>query len=88
MTLRRLNLRIQGFPESYANEPYGEDIMVMGESHPPMTVLGGVGGNNHRPQEMLTVSDDVPPATLPSHDPLGSPIRSSPLTEDPISGTA
>ena len=30
MTLRRLNLKIQGFPESYASEPYGED-MVVGE---------------------------------------------------------
>ena len=29
MTLRRLNIRIQGFPESYANEPYmmAEDIV-------------------------------------------------------------
>jgi hypothetical protein len=34
MTLRRLNLRIQGFPESYASEPYEDDTMVVGEPHP------------------------------------------------------
>ena len=91
MTMRRLNLRIQGFPESYANEPYGED-MVVGEAapHPPMTVPGG---------DMSMTVDTAsgggpPPTTMPSHDPvtgvLGSPIRSTPATEgqDPISGTA
>jgi hypothetical protein len=86
MTLRRLNLRIQGFPESYANEPYGED-MVVGEphQHPPLTVNGG-------PHDMMSVADSSGPPSLPSHDPvtgvLGSPIRSSPMTEDPISGAA
>jgi hypothetical protein len=33
MTLRRLNIRIQGLPESYASEPYLND-MVIGEPHP------------------------------------------------------
>lgn len=33
MTLRRLNLKIQGLPESYATEPYMGD-MVIGEPHP------------------------------------------------------
>jgi hypothetical protein len=31
MTLRRLNIRIQGFPESYATEPYMAESMVVGE---------------------------------------------------------
>ena len=31
MTLRRLNLRIQGFPESYVTEPYLGESMVVGE---------------------------------------------------------
>jgi hypothetical protein len=31
MTLRRLNIRIQGFPESYATEPYMSESMVVGE---------------------------------------------------------
>ena len=34
MTLRRLNVRIQGFPESYASEPYLEP-MVTGEPRCP-----------------------------------------------------
>jgi hypothetical protein len=35
MTIRRLNLRIQGFPESYASEPHLGDSMVIGEPRPP-----------------------------------------------------
>jgi hypothetical protein len=31
MTLRRLNLKIQGLPESYAVEPYFDTCMVVGE---------------------------------------------------------
>jgi hypothetical protein len=34
MTLRRLNIRIQGFPESYATEPYMTESMVVGEPAP------------------------------------------------------
>lgn len=34
MTLRRLNIKIQGLPESYATEPYMGDSMVIGEPHP------------------------------------------------------
>lgn len=36
MTLRRLNIRIQGLPESYATEadPYMGEPMVVGEPHP------------------------------------------------------
>jgi hypothetical protein len=88
MTLRRLNLRIQGFPESYASEPYGED-MVIGEPHPlpPMTL-----NSPHGSHDMMNVGDNGPPPSLPSHDHvvgvLGSPIRSSPMNEDPIPGTA
>lgn len=37
MTLRRLNLKIQGFPESYASEPFGEE-MVVGEPHQHATM--------------------------------------------------
>lgn len=38
LTLRRLNLKIQGFPESYAAEPYmSEHNMVVGEPHPSAT---------------------------------------------------
>jgi hypothetical protein len=34
MTLRRLNIRIQGFPESYVTEPYRGESMVVGEVNP------------------------------------------------------
>jgi hypothetical protein len=36
MTLRRLNIRIQGFPESYATDPAMAD-MVVGEVRPMST---------------------------------------------------
>lgn len=39
MTLRRLNLKIQGFPESYVAEPYnnvGSEPMVVGEAALPL----------------------------------------------------
>jgi hypothetical protein len=50
MTLRRLNIRIQGFPESYATEPYmmaeelvgGEPRHVTNDSvHPPPPPMNG-----------------------------------------------
>ncbi len=88
MTLRRLNLRIQGFPESYASEPYGDD-MVVGEphAHPPMTVNSASVSHG----DMMRVGGDNDPTPLSSHDQvvgvLGSPIRSSPMTDDPISAT-
>ena len=34
MTLRRLNIEIQGFPESYATAPQLSDNRVVGEPHP------------------------------------------------------
>jgi hypothetical protein len=93
MTLRRLNLRIQGFPESYASEPYGED-MVFGEPHPPlpMTVHSPRAPGPH--DVMMNVStDSVGSHGHPSHDPvvgvLGSPIRRPPaIADDPITGSA
>jgi len=87
MTLRRLNLKIQGFPESYASEPYGED-MVVGEPHQQSSP-------SQQQQQQGDVSNTVNNVSNPStssHDPvagvLGSPIRSSPITEDPITGAA
>jgi hypothetical protein len=60
MTLRRLNLKIQGFPESYATEPYAGENMVVGEPHqspsmsPQHMSRGGMplsgGDPNLRPQ--------------------------------------
>lgn len=80
MTLRRLNLRIQGFPESYAAEPYNDmDSMVVGEPHPHSVSSG---------PPLMT---DGPTLSLPPQDSvsmLNSPMRSSPLGDDPITGAA
>jgi hypothetical protein len=46
MTLRRLNIRIQGFPESYATEPYmtAEATLAVSEPalHHPITSSAGM----------------------------------------------
>lgn len=80
MTLRRLNLRIQGFPESYATEPYMDDDMVVGEPHP-----------SGPPQSLLIDHGPGPTLSIPPQDSvtmMGSPMRGSPMTEDPITGAA
>lgn len=90
MTLRRLNLRIQGFPESYATEPYMGESMVVGEPRnmlvgPPMpqeirapqtmTLGGGIG-------EDLGVPPIIgePPQTTTPHEQM--PLPATP----PLSG--
>lgn len=50
MTLRRLNLEIQGLPESYASEPMFEDRVGV-EVHG-----GGVGGASHHPSQVMVSS--------------------------------
>jgi len=125
MTMRRLNLRIQGFPESYSCEPY-DDSMVVGEpaqpypaghSHPPPTIhmapntpgggrqMGlstpptsasqrnymsvpemdsnvGPGGMPH--MNTSTTNTDGPMVVGGANGVLGSPIRSSPVVEEPL----
>lgn len=84
MTLRRLNLKIQGFPESYASEPHGED-MVVGEphQHSVMSPLPPPQPQEHG--DMMNGTDNGPPPSLPppGHDPV-----SSALPEDPLVGAA
>jgi len=78
MTLRRLNLRIQGFPESYASEPYMDDDIVVGEpAHPPHSISSSASPS-------MMIGDGGPTLSSTPHDMLNSPIRSSPI-EDPIS---
>jgi hypothetical protein len=77
MTLRRLNLRIQGFPESYASEPYMDDDMVVGEPARPHHSISSA------PSLMM---GDGPTMSSPP-DLMNSPMRSSPI-EDPITGAA
>ena len=91
MTLRRLNLKIQGFPESYAAEPYMEDdINCVGEPHPHAVASTSLPMPRG---ELMTVPDvsGPPPIGLPVEDSMGvlrSPIRSSPVTDEPITGAA
>ena len=75
MTLRRLNLRIQGFPESYASEPYMDEDMVIGEPH-PHSVPSGPPPSMSLDDHMMAPTDHV--------GLMGSPMRSSPISEDPI----
>lgn len=78
MTLRRLNLRIQGFAESYAVEPYMDEDMVVGEpAHPPHSISAA-------PPSMMT---DGPGMSAPP-DMMNSPMRSSPIAEDTMTGAA
>lgn len=69
MTLRRLNIRIQGFPESYVTEPYmAAEPMVVGE--PVMHAMGMPPMDPHsivQPSESLTVGSN---ASLPDAGPL------------------
>lgn len=76
MTLRRLNIRIQGFPESYVTEPYmaavepmvvGEPAVMHGMGMPPMDPHAIV-----QPSESLTVGSN---ASLP--DNAGVPMVES-----------
>jgi hypothetical protein len=78
MTLRRLNIEIQGFPESYATAPLMTDNMVVGEPHPlalasmpdPDSMETGVGSvhlNDHeniepQPEEMRSSPRGSPSA--------------------------
>ena len=76
MTLRRLNIRIQGFPESYATDPAMAD-MVVGEAR-PMPVASN-----------LTRSTMMPTPDSPMMG-VGGPEapRSSPHPGTPMSGPA
>ena len=90
MTLRRLNLKIQGFPESYATEPYMDDDMVVGEPH-PLAVASTPPPNGVGRGDLMGIPEaGGPPVGLPRDSPamLGSPIRSSPVAEEPITGAA
>jgi len=81
MTLRRLNLKIQGFPESYASEPHGED-MVVGEPHQHASMNGMSPQQQQEHGDMMNAADNSAPPSQ-GHDPVASA-----LSEDPLVGTA
>jgi len=69
MTVRRLNLEIQGFPESYATAPDHCNNMVVGEPH-PLALHGGV---MHTGSDATDARMSSPTASLKA-SPRGSPI--------------
>ena len=77
MTLRRLNIEIQGFPESYAKAPLMADNMVVGEPHP--YALGGagvvtsIGVGEPPPPPMSETPDMLRSSPVPSPSPVVEP---------------
>mmetsp|Transcript_12926 Transcript_12926/g.30081 ORF Transcript_12926/g.30081 Transcript_12926/m.30081 type:complete len:416 (+) Transcript_12926:234-1481(+) len=91
MTLRRLNIEIQGFPESYASSPQIRDNMVVGEPHPlaigttnmmPTSTSGDAALGEVDSRNDTNSSTTVTKPTAPS-EPEGLRLtpRSSPTTE-------
>ena len=94
MTLRRLNIRIQGFPESYATEPYmmAEDIVggeprhvtndsIMGSVPGPPAVNGSVTAIPHDSKvedEVMNDSERKEERASPRSSPRSSPNGSRP----------
>lgn len=70
MTLRRLNIRIQGLPESYVTEPYMNECLVIGEPHPiPLALPPEAMGISLLASEMvdpMVPDSSGPPSPLPS----------------------
>jgi hypothetical protein len=66
MTLRRLNIKIQGFPESYATEPYMSESMVVGEplQHPIAPPLPPEMSSRMHPAEMSNSMPAAEPTEL------------------------
>ena len=97
MTLRRLNIKIQGLPESYATEPYLGETMVIGEPHPlpPPPPSLGPPSLSHPP---IPPPDDEmvgTPGLSPRHEDIvddeGQPDASDalpPISSSPITTTS
>lgn len=85
MTLRRLNIEIQGFPESYAAEPID---MVGAEvhSHPPQVLVSGMGSSApsypsapaSHPSGHGPIAEQSHPTGVPSLASMNSHPRPSP----------
>eukprot|EP00980_Cylindrotheca_fusiformis_P011515 scaffold2708_cov119-Cylindrotheca_fusiformis.AAC.3 len=77
----------EGFPESYATEPYMDDDMVVGEPANPHAVPSGSSPNDPSRGDLMTDSSRPTIGLQSTQDHvslLGSPIRSSPISDDPI----
>jgi hypothetical protein len=97
MTLRRLNLKIQGLPESYATEPYMGESLVIGEPiqampepmHPePMLTSDHLQPIPARlPPDAMMMNSGHPPHSMPAvhmslDDELIDPLTDSPSGPD------
>jgi hypothetical protein len=84
MTLRRLNIKIQGYPESYVTEPYMTDNMVAGEpAHVPPPMPPGPPPEDHLPGNgaaAVISSADAAPSSSAAQDVA---VGESPLPADP-----
>lgn len=85
MTLRRLNIRIQGFPESYASDPTMADMIVVGEPRPmprpgmmtqtpDASMMGGPEAPRSSPHPSVMAGASMAGATLPG-PPLAEPTK-------------
>ena len=96
MTLRRLNIEIQGFPESYATAPLMSDNLVVGEPHPlalapmsqPERMDTGVGPDHpHEDEDQEEEEEEEIEPQLeelkasPRVSPRASPRGSPPVTD-------
>lgn len=97
MTLRRLNIRIQGFPESYASEPYmmAEDMVAGEPQHVTNdSIMASLpSGPPLAPESITAIPHDSKVEDEVMHDPSepkeerGSP-RSSPSGSRPPSSNS
>jgi hypothetical protein len=61
MTLRRLNLRIQGLPESYVTEPYGVDNVGSEPHHSAPLLQEDLIEQEHQQQQQQRMPPDDAP---------------------------
>mmetsp|Transcript_16499 Transcript_16499/g.23269 ORF Transcript_16499/g.23269 Transcript_16499/m.23269 type:complete len:202 (-) Transcript_16499:140-745(-) len=75
MTLRRLNIQIQGFPESYATDPIMAQDMCVGEPRMPAPPMSAPMSSGMQHSSMLGSEVGPPPMPMSSGAPT-SPIIS------------
>ncbi|KAL3808057.1 hypothetical protein ACHAXA_007999 [Cyclostephanos tholiformis] len=93
MTLRRLNIEIQGYPESYAAEPLDMVGTEVGQYPPPQPPLSHAGTPGYPGQPLNSPHGDIIGSSYPTHlmpfvtlsgDPgVGEPLASGPPPAPP-----
>lgn len=82
MTLRRLNIRIQGYPESYATDPTMADAVV-GECRPsPMSLSSNMPRSSMMPADVPMMGSPEAARSSPHHSSMhGCPVPAGNLNE-------